>query len=264
MADKSKYKAIEDKGQRLVFVDHARKRLYTLDIVQYLNKNLELMRNDKADDVDYVAKATELDFVRRNIGSGWVPVVLSCKSFLMCRSDSGFHLINPATEEWKKVPKTPLTKMSFSWELYGFGFDESTSQYKVIEGKGGNDGFVFSVYASLTDSWRKIETLYPYKQTRVCRKEGMLLNGAVHWLVKRDGSLVIISFLLAEEEVREIQVPPSCSTGLVVCDFDDKHCWSFSISHNMGEVGGFGSMGVYVENLKPLFDQEQLDKSKAD
>lgn len=54
------------------------------------------------------------------------------------------------------------------------------------------------------------------------------------------------------------------ATGLVMCDFDDKHCWSFSISHNMGEVGGFGSMGVYVENLKPLIDQEQLDKSKAD
>ncbi|XP_050375793.1 mogroside IE synthase-like [Argentina anserina] len=85
MPDQSKYKAIEDKEQRLVFTDHARKRLYTLDIVQYLNKNLELMRNDRVDDVDYVAKATELDFVRRNIGSGWVPVVLSCNSFLMCR-----------------------------------------------------------------------------------------------------------------------------------------------------------------------------------
>lgn len=42
------------------------------------------------------------------------------------------------------------------------------------------------------------------------------------------------------------------ATGLVMCDFDDKHCWSFSISHNMGEVGGFGSMGVYVESWRTL------------
>ncbi|KAL6226494.1 hypothetical protein ACLB2K_000456 [Fragaria x ananassa] len=229
MADKSKYKAIEDKGQRLVFVDHARKRLYTLDIFQYLNKNLELMRNDKADDVDYVAKATELDSIRPNIGSGWVPVVLSCKSFLMCRSDSGFHLINPATKEWKKVPKTPLTKMSFSWELYGFGFDESTSQYKVIEGKGGNDGNMERRALGL--KWSLASHITGYSIVVFGQNSDLMLVDA---------------------------------TGLVMCDFDDKHCWSFSISHNMGEVGGFGSMGVYVENLKPLIDQEQLDKSKAD
>lgn len=67
----------------------------------------------------------------------------------------------------------------------------------------------------------------------------MLLNGAVHWLVKRDGSLVIISFLLAEEEVREIQVPPSCSTGIVELGvFRDQLCItsiasSFPETYNM-------------------------------
>ncbi|PRQ46614.1 putative F-box associated interaction domain-containing protein [Rosa chinensis] len=334
MEDQGQFKAIEDKGQRLVFTDHARKRLYSLDLVQFLNQNLALLRNNNVDGLDLVAKPTELDFVRRNIGSGWVPVVLSCNSFLMCRSDSGFHLINPVTKEWKKVPKTPLTKKPFSWELYGFGFDDSTNQYKVVEGKGCTDGFVFSVYASLTDSWRKIDCLYPYKQTRVCRKDGMVLNGGVHWLVKRDESLVIISFLLAEEEVKEIQVPPNCCTGVVelgifrdrlcitlfsfsisetynefwvmkeygvrgswtkmeigipyhrllhsgfwtetydlmlvdatmlaMCNFNDKSFWILSIRHGFGQVGGFGSMSVYVESRKPLIDQEQQEKSKDD
>ncbi|XP_062012822.1 F-box/kelch-repeat protein At3g06240-like [Rosa rugosa] len=162
----------------------------------------------------------------------------------------------------------------------------------------------------------------------------MVLNGGIHWLVKRDESLVIISFLLAEEEVREIQVPPNCSTGivelsvfrdrlcitsfslslgetynefwvmkeygvrdswtkmefgipyhrllhsgfwtephdlmlvdatlLVMCNFDDKSFWILSILHEFGEVDGFGSMGVYVESLKPLIDQEQLENSKDD
>ncbi|XP_062012914.1 F-box/kelch-repeat protein At3g06240-like [Rosa rugosa] len=42
----------------------------------------------------------------------------------------------------------------------------------------------------------------------------IVVNGAVHWLVSKvaDGTLVIMSFLLVEEEVREIPLPPIPST----------------------------------------------------
>ncbi|XP_004306273.1 PREDICTED: uncharacterized protein LOC101295939 [Fragaria vesca subsp. vesca] len=205
MDDQNKDEAIEvieEKGQRLMFTDKARKRIYSVKLVQFLN---------------YIPGpySEELDFVRSSIGSAWAPVVLSCKNILMCRLDSRFHLVNPLTKEMKKVPNSPQTKKSYSWEVHGFGFDDSTNQYKVVEAKGCTDGLVFSVYESLTDSWRKIKGMFPYKEPRLCKKSGTVLNGGVHWFVKRDESLVIICFRLAEEEVTEIQVPPNWNNQTV-------------------------------------------------
>ncbi|XP_004288680.1 PREDICTED: uncharacterized protein LOC101303556 [Fragaria vesca subsp. vesca] len=46
---------------------------------------------------------------------------------------------------------------------------------------------------------------------RVGHTHGILVNGAVHWLAEKvaDGSFVIISFTLAEEEVRELTLQPN-------------------------------------------------------
>ncbi|PRQ46616.1 hypothetical protein RchiOBHm_Chr2g0090961 [Rosa chinensis] len=57
-----------------------------------------------------------------------------------------------------------------------------------------------------SDSWGQIECLFPYKS--LCKPlsyDGIVVNGAVHWLVSKvaDGTFVIMSFLLAEEEVRD-------------------------------------------------------------
>ncbi|XP_040373292.1 F-box/kelch-repeat protein At3g06240-like [Rosa chinensis] len=98
-------------------------------------------------------------------------------------------------------------------ELYGFGFDDSIDDYKVVCGEmyrdNGDVVTVFSVYTLKTGYWRVIEKQFPYRYAR-CRLSysGILVNGALHWLMHRlgspDRSLVIVSFLLAEEEVREI------------------------------------------------------------
>ena len=73
------------------------------------------------------------------------------------------------------------------------------------------DGVEFSLYTLKTDSWRGIQRQHAYRARRIF--DGVLLYGGLHWLVERveegeeDQSWVIISFLLATEEVVEISLP---------------------------------------------------------
>ncbi|XP_062010622.1 F-box/kelch-repeat protein At3g06240-like isoform X1 [Rosa rugosa] len=215
-------KAVENKDvffqrRRLLFTFGAPGHhwLYSLDLNQFLNENHNV-------DVDsLVAAPTELDFVYNHLpngGRGWVPFIhYSCYGLFLsklCYGDCGFSLINPVTKESKTLPKAPIWRLPmkpYFWHLYGLGFDYSTNEYKVINGQVYCDGIIFGVYTLKTDSWRQIECLFPYKAKDY---DGILVNGAVHWLVRKvaDRSLVIISFLLTEEEVREIPLPPIPST----------------------------------------------------
>ncbi|ONI13667.1 hypothetical protein PRUPE_4G236200 [Prunus persica] len=97
--------------------------------------------------------------------------------------NGGFYLVNPATRESKKLAE--ILDVGKRWNYV-------------------------SVYTLKTGSWRMIQRRYPYKFDRM--QKGVLLNGALHWLLMdRVGvehrSSVIISFNLAEENVREIPLP---------------------------------------------------------
>ncbi|KAK9938163.1 hypothetical protein M0R45_014918 [Rubus argutus] len=220
-------KAIEDKEvflrrRRVICNDERRRCLYSLNLDEFLNHN----HNHNDDDDTLVLQnrrvglvtATELDFVYNEISAQGrrrysIPVIYSCNNLLLCQTSCGVYLVNPATREMRKLPKTPSWGIVslFRWSLYGFGFDYSTNQYKVVNGQAdcAVDGIVFSVYTLKTDSWRQIVCLSNYIPHCF---DGVFLNGAVHWLVWTVGdrvlSRVIASFLLAEEEVREIPLPP--------------------------------------------------------
>ncbi|KAK9931725.1 hypothetical protein M0R45_018992 [Rubus argutus] len=342
-------KAIENKDvffqrRKLVFTDGSRHRLYSLDLDRFLNQNHAVLKNrgyadNKQNNVDVdglVAVATELDFVYNHFprrGYDWFPFVYSCNSFLWSQSYHEFNLINPVAKESKKLPNTPkwrLPRKPFFWELYGFGFDYSTNEYKVVNGQFYYDDIVFSVYTLETDSWRQIEGHFPYEPNRY---DGIVLNGGVHWLVwtVADRSLLILSFLLAEEEIREIPLPPIGNTGsidlgvfrdwlcitlysltadethnefwvmkeygvreswtkmrvsipyhelshsgfwreshdlmvfdrssLVMYNFNDESSWTLSI-RNIDKVDSFGSVGIYVESLASLIEQEHAASCK--
>lgn len=217
-------KAIEDKEvflrrRRVIFNDERRRSLYSLNLDEFLNHN----HNDDDDALVLqnrrvgLVTATELDFVYNEISAQgrrrYSPFIYSCNNLLLCKTNCELYLVNPATREMRKLPETPSwgPGSSFRWTLYGFGFDHSTNEYKVVNGQVycGVDGIVFSVYTLKTDSWRQIVCLSNYNSDCF---DGVFLNGAVHWLVATVGdrvpSLVIASFLLAEEEVREIPLPP--------------------------------------------------------
>ncbi|KAL6190015.1 hypothetical protein ACLB2K_036416 [Fragaria x ananassa] len=121
------------------------------------------------------------------------------------------YLLNPATRETKKVDRVRyLQDYGQVNYLYGFGFNDD--DYKVVNGEiyvtdHVNLVTVFNVYSLRTSSWRRIDKLFPYNEPK--STFAILLNGGQHWLMSKlgDKSLVIASFLLAEENVPEIQLP---------------------------------------------------------
>ncbi|KAL6221114.1 hypothetical protein ACLB2K_008866 [Fragaria x ananassa] len=128
----------------------------------------------------------------------------------ICQSGNfSVNLFDPLTKESKTISEPPKWRLGFEidWYLHGFGFDHSTKEYKVINGQE-YDGVMFSVCTLQICSWRQIDCLFPY---RFEHTHGILVNGAVHWLAEKvaDGSFLIISFTLAEEEVRELALPPN-------------------------------------------------------
>ncbi|KAL6226508.1 hypothetical protein ACLB2K_000470 [Fragaria x ananassa] len=117
-------------------------------------------------------------FLNENPNAGVDGLVATPSERLCLQSSSRcVNLIDPLTKESKTIPEPPKWRLGFGFHrfLHGFGFDHST-----------ND-------------------------TRVGHTHGILVNGAVHWLAEKvaDGSFVIISFTLAEEEVRELTLPPN-------------------------------------------------------
>ncbi|KAL6226507.1 hypothetical protein ACLB2K_000469 [Fragaria x ananassa] len=170
-----------------------------------------------------VAAPTEVNFVYNNLRNDALDYrdhfVGSCYGLFLCEVHSKpdirvLSLINPVTKESKTLPNTPKWRLPrkpyANRSLCGLGFDHSTNEYKVIDGQYTYSvGIVFSVYTLQTDSWRQIDYLFPYHGQGLLDRGGILVNGGVHWLVDKvtDGASVIISFLLAEEEVKEMALP---------------------------------------------------------
>ncbi|KAL6187593.1 hypothetical protein ACLB2K_038991 [Fragaria x ananassa] len=179
-------KDVFSQRRRLVFTDGENLSLYSLDLDQFLDHNHAVLKNRKHnEDVDGpVAVATELDFVYNLFPKGrrqWFPFIHSCNSLLLSESCYGYRLINPVAKESKKLPKTPTWRWKPGFrDLYGFGYDYSTKEYKVVIGQFFyGHGTVFSVYTLETDSWRRIKGL-PCIPTPDLSRDGIVVNGGVH------------------------------------------------------------------------------------
>ncbi|BFG29818.1 hypothetical protein CerSpe_160920 [Prunus speciosa] len=216
-------KAIESEDifnqrRRLIFTGELHRSLFSLDLDEFLNHN-DAIDNylDKdydnliinIDDNDDVA-ATELDYVFNELPNNWAFLVFHSNGLLLCQLYYwDLYLVNPATRKSKKLPQIPDVGEAYYFDLFGFGFDHSSGDYKVVMLSYLEGGIMFSVYTLKTGSWRMIQTRYPYKCDLM--KHGILLNGGLHWLLDRVGvehrSSVIISFDLADENVQEIPLP---------------------------------------------------------
>ncbi|CAB4278136.1 unnamed protein product [Prunus armeniaca] len=132
--------------------------------------------------------------------NNWAFLVFHSNGLLLCQLYYwDLYLVNPATRESKKLPQIPDVGEAYYFDLFGFGFDHSSGDYKVVMLSYLEGGIMFSVYTLKTGSWRMIQTQYPYKCDLM--RHGILLNGGLHWLLDRVGvehrSSMIISFNLA-------------------------------------------------------------------
>ncbi|KAJ0617181.1 putative F-box associated interaction domain-containing protein [Helianthus annuus] len=133
------------------------------------------------------------------------------------------------TGEVTRLRRSPYMGFSLCW---GFGYDESTDDYKVIV-KGKNETRV-RVMSLKSDVWRVIEEV----KYKFITKTGILSNGALHSIVEDENSKkLIISFDLSKEEFKEIPQPDdvryACSynshLGIVkecLCIFRRSNCCS--------------------------------------
>ncbi|ONI23002.1 hypothetical protein PRUPE_2G163500 [Prunus persica] len=208
--------------RRVIFTDAAGNGLHSMHLDyddEFLNHNNEEdasyyhdNRNRNSFDFDdddeeeeegggsnLLATATELQYVYSELSGISVSMLGCCNGLLLCMFlyDPQLYLVNPATRQSKKLPQIPtqytIDDLYFC-NVYGFGFDSSTHQHKVVNGvvyrrnvRDDDEGGVeFNVYALETNSWRQIQCLFPH-HIFPCQNKGTLLNGNLHWLGTRVG-----------------------------------------------------------------------------
>ncbi|KAL3506684.1 hypothetical protein ACH5RR_032066 [Cinchona calisaya] len=140
---------------------------------------------------------------------------VGCCNGMFCLSEGHDNLIllNPSTRKYKILPNSGVDLRKFRYLTYGFGYDESNDDYKVVEvgcfcRYGMNYQTVVNIYSLRTNSWRRIQD---YQGGFISSCSGVFVNGAIHWLVvSRDGSSFswgVVSLNLATENYGEIIQP---------------------------------------------------------
>ncbi|XP_043721153.1 F-box protein CPR1-like [Telopea speciosissima] len=166
-------------------------------------------------------------------------ILASCNGLLCLFDDDGVvsyfpkeevydtFLWNPSTRTHKKLPFTPvefpINSDSAHVTAYGFGYDPTTDDYKVIrvlqfyphDGLFNDSKYIVSevkVYSLSTNSWRRIEDI-PFLSIE--HRLGVFTNSAFHWVVYRKTGVmgsntapnVIVSIDVKDDVYREVPLP---------------------------------------------------------
>ncbi|KAE8728061.1 hypothetical protein F3Y22_tig00004779pilonHSYRG00022 [Hibiscus syriacus] len=163
---------------------------------------------------DPIVTAMEIDYPLKN-GSRCDWVVGSCNG-LICvaiRQDTVI-LLNPALRVSKKLTDLGFKKRRGCYTVYGFGFDASLDDYKVVrvfcyQSKGFGDAYesIVRVYSLRTNSWRRIQD-FPFGVP--CNESAKHVDGNLNWVVfhgQEGFSCTIVSLDLAQETYKEVPQP---------------------------------------------------------
>ncbi|XP_076893188.1 putative F-box protein At3g16210 [Bidens hawaiensis] len=110
-----------------------------------------------------------------------------------------FFVTNHLTLETNKLPVPPY--MISEVVCWGFGYDPSVDDYKVVAGFDSKNLTLFYALTLKSNSWKVIGEV---KSKRLEDIKGVLCGGTLHWLAKNN---VIISLDLSTEEFKEIRLP---------------------------------------------------------
>ncbi|XP_075645204.1 F-box protein At4g22390-like [Castanea sativa] len=140
---------------------------------------------------------------RHIIGKSWTTVCLTFNNSYEKKED--IAIWNPLIRKYRKLPSEPIDKPSGSlyylYSSFGFGYDPSNNDYKVVRIAQFYEGVFFEVkvYSLKSQCWKKIEKQWPIKG--ICSMRSVSLNGAFHWIVEQnDGSESILAFDLSNEK----------------------------------------------------------------
>ncbi|CAM8921454.1 unnamed protein product [Rhodiola kirilowii] len=143
------------------------------------------------------------------------------------REETSFLLWNPTTRECKEVKKNDVANMvdagcmfdikKIRWnpcEGYGFGYDSSSDDYKIVRLSGPQTNVVVvEIYKIGSRIWKKLEqsisdTIYIF-QSILSHNICPFLNGACHWVALKSSNedSLILRFDLRKEVVEEVALP---------------------------------------------------------
>ncbi|KAE8698077.1 hypothetical protein F3Y22_tig00110602pilonHSYRG00089 [Hibiscus syriacus] len=138
---------------------------------------------------------------------------LPVKSLLRFRQDTVI-LLNPALRVSKRLPDLGFKKRRGCYTVYGFGFDASLDDYKVVrvfcyQSKGFEDAYesIVRVYSLRTNSWRRIQDFHFGVP---CNEAAKHVDGNLNWIVfhgQEGFSCTIVSLDLAQETYKEVPQP---------------------------------------------------------
>ncbi|GJY32521.1 F-box/kelch-repeat protein-like protein [Tanacetum coccineum] len=170
---------------------------------------------------------------------------------LVCMSsiENQICLTNPSTREFRKLKKPPI--LPKKWKRYGFGYDSSTNDYKLVMAidQGSDDGTLVQIFSLKSNVWKLFGHVdYRFDDASLL-EPGILFNGALHWFmydINRD-KILIVSFDLAKEEFKEISQPDDTrydgSYDNALGIFEDHLC--IFDEHNDGRPYGIWVMKNY-------------------
>ncbi|XP_071721010.1 F-box/kelch-repeat protein At3g06240-like isoform X2 [Rutidosis leptorrhynchoides] len=149
----------------------------------------------------------------------------SCNGLVLANDEhDNLYLVNPTTRNTLKV----LVGNNRSWVRYGFGYDLSTDDYKVISisipfkktvSDRDPDTTFVRVYSLRNDSWRNFPNL-PNQLHDYCsgQRPGVLFNSNLHFIVGgRRLRVAIAAFSLADEEFHILEFPDSVNNVDEMC-----------------------------------------------
>ncbi|XP_071687398.1 F-box/kelch-repeat protein At3g06240-like [Rutidosis leptorrhynchoides] len=125
-----------------------------------------------------------------------------------------FVVTNPSTREVRKLPRTSMKyREKVCW---GFGYDSSTDDYKVVIGYNQSEHHTcFKVLSLKSNKWKFIGD--DHYSSPFNYHHGILYDGALHWFVDdtKKKKRIILSFDLSLEKFKEIPKPDDTK---YVCD----------------------------------------------
>ncbi|KAJ0818342.1 putative F-box domain-containing protein [Helianthus annuus] len=157
--------------------------------------------------------ALELDYpLKHPRKSVWI--VGSCNGLLcIAIEEDTLFIWNPSTRNSSRLPYCGRKALPGCYVLYGFGYQESTDDYRVVEiscvfKDRAKYSTLVRIYSLKYGNWKKIDA-FPHGIP--LDDSGKFSNGALHWAASKDFgssySWMIVSLDLAKETYGEILQP---------------------------------------------------------
>ncbi|XP_076891845.1 F-box/kelch-repeat protein At3g06240-like isoform X2 [Bidens hawaiensis] len=178
---------------RLIFSTANRKKLETCNLDDVLYDNS--------------INAVELDHPSEHPSKD-VWIVGSCNGLVFIAMYKALFIWNPSTRRSNRLPPSGCCKMQLGlYVVYGFGYQESTDDYKLVElyGEIKDRETLVSIYSLKSGKWKEIG-VYPHVFSffEFCK----FSNGAIHWIAVKDiGPRIIVSLDLEKETYGEVLQP---------------------------------------------------------